>query len=76
MNKNIIIEIANYRNILDNNKNHFDKLYTICKEIVEGGVARIQCDECASIFFASVFQSCSKVSQHLNIDNTINDRNI
>ena len=29
------IQIDDYKTILDNNKNHFDKLYTICKEIGE-----------------------------------------
>ena len=29
------IQFDDYKTILDNNKNHFDKLYTICKEIGE-----------------------------------------
>ena len=53
-NKNIIIQIDDYKNVLDNNKNHFDKLYTICKEIGE-----------------KVEGNC--FTQHLNIDNTINE---
>ena len=48
------IQIDDYKNILDNNKNHFDKLYTICKEIGE-----------------KVEGNC--FTQHLNIDNTINE---
>ena len=48
------IQIDDYKNILDNNKNHFDKLYTICKEIGE-----------------KVEENC--FTQHLNIDNTINE---
>ena len=37
LNKNYYfkIQINDYKTILDNNKNHFDKLYTICKEIGE-----------------------------------------
>ena len=48
------IQIDDYKNILDDNKNHFDKLYAICKEIGE-----------------KVEGNC--FTQHLNIDNTINE---
>jgi lipopolysaccharide biosynthesis glycosyltransferase len=48
------IKIDNYEKILDNNKKHFDKLYTICKETKE-----------------KVEGNC--FTQHLNIDNKINE---
>ena len=56
MNKNnyLKIQINDYKTILNNNKNHFDKLYTICKEIGE-----------------EVEGNC--FTEHLNIDNTINE---
>ena len=48
------IQINDYKNILHNNKNHFDKLYAICKETGE-----------------RVEGNC--FTEHLNIDNTINE---